>query len=172
MTHPTGAAAATAAAGPPGPVAGASLAADVPGRCYRCGNPTRSPDVGLCETCNPTGIAGPTATQVHGLILGAVAGALIVIALAAKFLVTPAGPFPASVQGQAAYPDGSIDVVVRITNGGTTTSRPTCTIVRGPQDAGIEFLADPLAAGTSTTVTKHVAAPPAGPTALATVSCS
>ena len=158
----------TAAATPP---AATPIPQALTGRCYRCGNPTRSPDVGLCETCNPSGIAGPTATQVHGLILGAVAGALIVIALAAKVLVTPAGPFTASVAGQAAYPDGSIDVVVRITNGGQATSRPTCTIVRGPQDAGVDFLADPIGAGVSTTVTKHVGPPPAGPTALATVTC-
>lgn len=144
---------------------------EVHGRCYRCGEPTRSPDVGLCENCNPTGIAGPTATQVHGLILGAVATAIVVIALAAKLLVTPAGPFAASVEGQAAYPDGSLDVVVRITNDGQSASRPTCTIIRGPQDAGIDFLADPIAAGVTTTVTKHVAAPPAGPTAIATVTC-
>jgi hypothetical protein len=166
MTTPTAGAAASAKPGAP-----SAALPELTGRCYRCGNPTRSPDVGLCEECNPTGIAGPTATQVHGLILGAVAGALIVIALAAKLLVGPSGPFPASVAGQAAYPDGSIDVVVSITNSGTSTARPTCTIVRGPQDAGVDFLADPIGAGASTTVTKHVAPPPAGPTALATVSC-
>ena len=80
------------------------LTGEIAGRCYRCGNPTRSPDVGLCEECNPTGIGGPTATQVHGLILACVAGALIVIAIAAKVLGAPGGPFPTAVVGQASIP--------------------------------------------------------------------
>jgi hypothetical protein len=132
------------------------------GRCYRCGNPTSSPDVGLCDECNPSGIAGPTATQVHGLILACVAGALILMAVAAKAFGSAGGPFPASIVGQASYPDGSVGVVVRIANEGTATGRPTCTITRGPQDSGVEFLADPVAAGTSIVVTKHVPELPAG----------
>lgn len=142
------------------------------GRCYRCGNPTRSPDVGLCESCNPTGIAGPTATQVHGLILASVAGALIVMALAAKLLIGTAGPFPTTVVGQATYPDGSMDVVMRITNGGASAVRPTCTITRGPDDPGVEFLADRIDAGASIEVTKRVPALASGTaSALATVDC-
>jgi hypothetical protein len=133
----------------------------VSGRCYRCGNPTRSPDVGLCEECNPTGIAGPTATQVHGLILACVAGALIAIAIAAKVLGAPGGPFPAAVVGQASYPDGTVGVVIRIANEGAATARPTCTIVRGAEDSGTQFLADPITAGGSIVVTKHVTALPA-----------
>jgi hypothetical protein len=157
----------------PATVTAAPLARDqIHGRCYRCGNPTRSPEVGLCETCNPTALAGPTATQVHGLILGAVAGALIAIGLVAKLLAAPAGPFPASVGGQAAYPDGSVEVVVTIANGGSSSARPTCTIVRGSQDVGIDFLSDPVPAGGSITVTKHVPPLTVGPAyALVQVTC-
>jgi hypothetical protein len=150
----------------------APAAVDVPGRCYRCGRPTRSPDVGLCDTCNPSGIAGPTATQVHGLILASVAGALIVLALAAKLFASNGGPFPAVVTGQAAHADGTIEVVVRITNEGSTSARPTCTIVRGPQDTGVEFLAERIEPGATVETTKRVPAlPPAATNALAEVSC-
>jgi hypothetical protein len=158
------------AASAPG-TAAAPVAEELPGRCYRCGNPTPSPDIGLCETCNPSGIAGPTATQVHGLILGAVAGALIVIAVAAKLLTVPVGPFSTSVQGQAAYPDGSAEIAITIRNDGTATTRPTCTIVRGEDDPGSDFLADPIAPGGSITVTKRVAAPPGVASGLPEVTC-
>ncbi len=145
---------------------------DLPGRCYRCGRPTRSPEFGLCDSCNPTGIAGPTATQVHGLILAAVGGALIVMAVAAKLLVAGTGPFPATVIGQAAYPDRTLEVVMRVTNGGTEPARPTCTVIRGPQDTGVEFLAERIDGGASAVITTRVAAlPPGSPEGLAEVSC-
>lgn len=114
----------------------------------------------MCEECNPTGIAGPTATQVHGLILACVAGALLLMAIAAKVFGAPGGPFVASVVGQASYPDGTVGIVLRITNDGSTTARPTCTVVRGSQDSGTQFLGDPIEAGGTIVVTKHVPALP------------
>jgi len=146
--------------------------ADLPGRCYRCGRPTRSPEFGLCDSCNPTGIAGPTATQVHGLILAAVGAALIVMAVAAKLLAPGTGPFPVTVVGQAAYPDRTLEVVMRVANMGAEPARPTCTVVRGPQDTGVEFLAERIDAGASAVITKRVAAlPPGSPEGIAQVSC-
>lgn len=142
------------------------------GRCYRCGKPTRSPEFGLCDSCNPTGISGPTATQVHGLILAAVAGALIAMAVAAKLLASGSGPFPATVIGQALHPDRTLEVVMRVTNGGGVAARPTCTLVRGPQDVGVQFLAESIDAGASVVITRRVSAlPPPSPEALAEVSC-
>jgi hypothetical protein len=142
------------------------------GRCYRCGRPTRSPDVGLCDTCNPSGIAGPTATQVHGLILASVAGALIAMALAAKLLASSTGPFPAAVIGQAVDPDGTVQIVMRLTNAGATAARPTCTLTRGPDDVGVEFLAERVDAGASVVITKRVPALPSGSAdGLAQVTC-
>lgn len=135
---------------------------EIPGRCYRCGQTTRSPDVGLCDECNPTGIAGPTATQVHGLILGAVGAALLLMAVSAKLLTSGTGPFPATVVGQAAFQDGTTEVAMRITNEGQTSARPTCTLTRGPDDAGVEFLADRIEAGASVVITRRVAALPPG----------
>ena len=162
----------TAARPPDGGTAQGPAVVDVPGRCYRCGRPTRSPDIGLCETCNPSGIAGPTATQVHGLIFGSVAGALIVLALAAKLLASNSGPFPAAVVGQASHPDGTVEIALRITNEGSTSARPTCTIVRGPQDSGVEFLSERIEPGATIETTKHVAALPLDtPQGLAQVSC-
>lgn len=160
----------TPGAAPPG--VPAQLQADVMGRCYRCGRPTRSPDLGLCDTCNPSGIAGPTATQVHGLILASVAGALIVMALAAKLLATSSGPFPAAVIGQAVDPDGTVQIVMRLTNGGATAARPTCTLTRGTADSGVEFLAERIEAGASVVTTKRVPAlPPGSAAGLAQVTC-
>jgi len=156
----------------PSASATAASPAELPGRCYRCGRPTRSPEFGLCDSCNPTGIAGPTSTQVHGLILASVGGALLVMAIAAKLLAPGTGPFPATVLGQAAYPDRTLEVVVRIANDGATPARPTCDVVRGPQDIGVEFLAESIDGGSSVVVTKRVAALPPGSTeALAEVRC-
>ena len=157
---------------PAAPAAPAARLTELPGRCYRCGRPTRSPEFGLCDSCNPTGIAGPTATQVHGLILAAVGGALIVMAVAAKLLAPGTGPFPATVIGQAAYPDRTLEVVMRVANMGAEPARPTCTVLRGPQDSGVEFLAERIGAGASALITKRVAAlPPGSPAGLAEVSC-
>jgi hypothetical protein len=150
----------------------AQLQTNPMGRCYRCGRPTRSPDLGLCDTCNPSGIAGPTATQVHGLILASVAGALIAMALAAKLLASSTGPFPAAVIGQAVDSDGTVQIVIRVTNGGATAARPTCTLTRGPDDSGVEFLAERVDAGASVVITKRVPALPSGSAdSLAQVTC-
>jgi hypothetical protein len=150
----------------------AQLQTDVMGRCYRCGRPTRSPDLGLCDTCNPSGIAGPTATQVHGLILASVAGALIAMALVAKLLASSTGPFPAAVIGQALDPDGTVQIVMRLTNGGATAARPTCMLTRAPGDNGVEFLAERIEAGASVVITKRLPAPPSGSAdGLAQVTC-
>lgn len=156
----------------PGSAATPGIPAPLQGRCYRCGRPTRSPDLGLCDTCNPSGIAGPTATQVHGLILASVAGALIAMALVAKLLASSTGPFPAAVIGQAVDPDGTVQIVMRLTNGGATAARPTCMLTRGPGDSGVEFLAERIEAGASVVITKRVQAPPSGPVdGLAQVTC-
>jgi hypothetical protein len=156
----------------PGSAATPVVPAQLQGRCYRCGRPTRSPDLGLCDTCNPSGIAGPTATQVHGLILASVAGALIAMALVAKLLASSAGPFPAAVIGQAVDPDGTVQIVMRLTNGGATATRPTCTVTRGPGDSGVEFLAERIEAGESVVITKRVPALPSGSASdLAQVTC-
>lgn len=158
----------------PVPVRGAGIEAAAPevaGRCYRCGRPTSSPAVGLCDECNPTGIAGPTATQVHGLILASVAGALVAMAIAAKLLTGASGPYGAAVLGQAAYPNGMLEVVVRITNDGDAAGRPTCSVLRGPGDPGVEFLADLVEPGASMVVTRHVAALADSPPNVAEVRC-
>jgi hypothetical protein len=156
----------------PGTAATPGVPAQLQGRCYRCGRPTRSPDLGLCDTCNPSRLAGPTATQVHGLILASVAGALIAMALVAKLLASSTGPFPAAVIGQAVESDGTVQVVMRLTNGGATATRPTCTLTRGPGDSGVEFLAERIEAGASVVVTKRVPASLSGSgEGLAQVTC-
>jgi hypothetical protein len=156
----------------PGSALTPGVPAQLQGRCYRCGRPTRSPDLGLCDTCNPSGIAGPTATQVHGLILASVAGALIVMALVAKILASSTGPFPAAVTGQAVEPDGTVQIVMRLTNGGATAARPTCTLTRAPGDSGVEFLAERIEPGESVVITKRVPATPSGlADGLAQVTC-
>jgi hypothetical protein len=125
----------------------------------------------LCDACNPSGIAGPTATQVHGLILASVAGALLVMAVAARLLGGSAGPFDATLLGQAARPDGVVEVVVRITNLGDSAGRPSCAIVRAPDDPGVEFLAERIEPGASMTVTRVVAALPGAPARVVEVRC-
>jgi hypothetical protein len=94
------------------------------------------------------------------------------MALAAKLLASSTGPFPAAVVGQAVDSDGTVQIVIRVTNGGATGARPTCTLTRGPDDSGVEFLAERVDAGASVVITKRVPAlPPGSADSLAQVNC-
>lgn len=98
--------------------------------CFRCGRPTPL-GVSLCAQDNPGRVKAPSATQVHGTIALGVVGGFIGFALLATLITSGVGPFVASITGQATHADGSLEVVVRVTNDGTRTSAASCRVSRG-----------------------------------------
>src|SRR4029077_3481238 len=81
--------------------------------CVRCGAPV-AVDVGLCERCNPLGLRDSSASQVHGLAIGGVFAAVIILAIFARLSVSGVGPFVATA---VATPDGTgLAVALSVTN--------------------------------------------------------
>ena len=109
-------------------------------RCVRCGRPTPA-GTSLCEIDNPGGIKAPSSTQAHGTILVGVIAGFVLFAVAARFATGGAGPFAASVQGRATFADGSLSVVVQVTNHGTAASPAICRVTRDgtPRQEDVEF---------------------------------
>src|SRR3954453_19592330 len=48
--------------------------------CVRCGAPVAI-EVGLCERCNPLGLRDSSASQVHGIAIGGVTLAIVLLAI-------------------------------------------------------------------------------------------
>jgi hypothetical protein len=120
--------------------------------------------VSLCEDDNPGGLKPPSATQVHGTILGGVVIGFIGLAVLAHFALSGLGPFPTRIQSATATGGGGVDVVFSVDNGGSRTSVATCRITRG----GVGIVSDPvfrtapIAPGQTLSVTRSVAPPPPG----------
>jgi hypothetical protein len=106
-------------------LASAAPAAPVHG-CVRCGAPV-AVDVALCETCNPIGLAQPSASQVHGTAFVGVAIAVVLLAVIARLSVSGIGPFSAQVSAVAGARDG-LAVTLQVTNTGTSTGSTTCRV--------------------------------------------
>jgi hypothetical protein len=124
---------------PPGPIAPRAVR-EPEDRCVRCGRPTPA-GTSLCENDNPGGIKAPSSTQAHGTILVGVIAGFVLFAIAARFATGGAGPFAASVQGRATFADGSVSVVVQVTNHGTASSPAICRVTRDgtPRQEDVEF---------------------------------
>jgi hypothetical protein len=99
-------------------------------RCWKCGRPTPL-GTSLCADDNPGRIGAPSATQAHGTIFVGVLAGFVALALLARLALASAGPFGAVVESAITRPDGGVDVVVRVTNQGTSESVATCRISRG-----------------------------------------
>jgi hypothetical protein len=131
--------------------------------CWRCGRPTPL-GVSLCAEDNPGGLTPPSATQVHGTILGGVIVGFVALAVAAHLVLSGVGPFPARIASATALGNGGVDVVFSIDNRGSKAARATCRITRG----GIGLVGDPIfrtasiAPGETLAVTRAVPAPQAG----------
>lgn len=134
--------------------------------CFRCGRPT-PPGVSLCERDNPARIKGPSATQVHGTILIGVLGGFVGLLLLLRVVSAGSGPFTSSVAGVATRPDGGLDVVVSVANGGTRTSGASCRVSSGgvPDYRDYVFFTEPIPAGEARQFTRSLA-PAAGGGAL------
>jgi hypothetical protein len=131
--------------------------------CWRCGRPTPL-GVSLCADDNPGGLTPPSATQVHGTILGGVIVGFVALALAAHFVLSGVGPFPARIDSAAILGNGGVDVVFSIDNGGSKDAWATCRITRG----GVGLVSDPIfrtasiAPGQTLSLTRTVPPPQAG----------
>jgi hypothetical protein len=131
--------------------------------CNRCGRPTPL-GVSLCDDDNPAGLRPPSATQVHGTILGGVVIGFVLLAVVAHAVLSGLGPFPTRIQSATATSDGGVDVVFSVDNGGSKASAATCRITRG----GVGIVSDPvfltasIEPGQTLSVTRTLAPPPPG----------
>jgi hypothetical protein len=131
--------------------------------CWRCGRPTPL-GVSLCAEDNPGGLTPPSATQVHGTILGGVIIGFVALAIVAHLVLSGVGPFPARIQSATALGDGGVDVALTVDNGGSKASTATCRITRG----GVGLVSDPIfrtasiAPGQTLSLTRAVPPPPPG----------
>lgn len=94
--------------------------------CVRCGAPIPLADA-MCEACNPLGLRQPAASQAHATVFAGIFLAAIIMALAARAMVTGVGPFQAAITDVAPAPDGLV-VTIEITNAGSATSPTMCRI--------------------------------------------
>ena len=131
--------------------------------CGRCGRPTPL-GVSLCEDDNPAGLTPPSATQVHGTILGGVVIGFVGLALLAHFVLAGVGPFPTRMESVTATGDGGVEVVFSVDNDGSKASAATCRVTRG----GVGLVSDPvfrtlpIPPGQTLAVTRPIAPPPPG----------
>lgn len=94
--------------------------------CVRCG--ARIPIAeSMCERCNPLGLKAPAASQAHGTVLLAIAGAVVLLAVAARVAVSGIGPFTTQVADVTADPAG-LRVTIALTNTGSSSGGTTCKI--------------------------------------------
>jgi hypothetical protein len=135
-------------------------AADAHDVCFRCGRPTPL-GVSLCEHDNPGGIKAPSSTQVHGTIaLGVIAGFVLFILLL-TFSARGLGQFNAAVTGTATQPDGSVELVVSVTNTGDKPSAASCRVSSAgtPNASDAIFLSQPIPVGETRTFSRMVTLP-------------
>jgi hypothetical protein len=141
--------------------------------CVRCGRPVAL-SIGMCDRCNPLGLADPAATQVHGSVFLAVAGAVVVLAVLARLALSGIGPFQAAVSGEAPTATG-LSVTLTVTNQGSRAGSTTCRVHNGEalmNDAVAFFQSPRIEPGATVTFTRETAAFGAGSVANLTVECS
>lgn len=96
--------------------------------CARCGAQVPI-DVGLCETCNPLGLRDVSASQVHGTVFIAVLVAFVLLAFAARAVMSGVGPFPSTLDGVVpAAAAGGLEVTLTVTNEGSAEGQTTCRV--------------------------------------------
>ena len=110
----------------PAPVTVAPAAPEPTHPCVRCGRPV-SPDVSLCEFCNPLGLSQPATSQAHGTVFLGIAGAVVLLAVAGRVALSGLGPFHGQVSGVTTAADG-LAVSLTVHNDGTKDGSTTCRI--------------------------------------------
>jgi hypothetical protein len=141
--------------------------------CVRCGRPVAA-SIGMCDRCNPLGLADPAATQVHGSVFVAVASAIVVLALLARLALSGIGPFQAAVAGVAPTATG-LSVTLTVTNQGTRAGSTTCRVHNDAalmNDAAAFIQSPRIEPGATVTFTRDTTAFGAQSVAGLTVECS
>jgi hypothetical protein len=94
--------------------------------CARCGAAVPL-DVGLCDRCNPLGLRDSSSSQVHGLAIGGIVLAVVLLALAGRAALSGIGPFDVSVVG--VVPEGTALLIsLSVTNTGSSEGATTCQV--------------------------------------------
>ncbi len=140
--------------------------------CVRCGRPVAM-SLGMCDRCNPLGLADPAASQVHGTVVLAVGIAIVLLAVGARFALTGVGPFEARIGQVAATPAG-LNVTVSVTNHGSRTGSSTCRIQNGAaqmSNAAAYFLSPQIEPGATVTFTRETASLGSAAVTSLTVDC-
>ena len=88
--------------------------------CVRCGRPVAL-SMGMCDRCNPLGLADPAASQVHGTVFLAIGVGIAALAIAARLAVSGVGPFQGSV-ARVTPTTGGMNVTLTVTNEGSRFS--------------------------------------------------
>jgi hypothetical protein len=92
--------------------------------CVRCGR--RIPlDRSMCETCNPLGLEQPATTQVHGTAFVAIVVGFVLLAVAARAVISGVGPFREQIVEVLPVAAG-LTVTVEVANEGTRGGSATC----------------------------------------------
>jgi hypothetical protein len=125
--------------------------------CARCGAPVPL-DVGLCEKCNPLGLRDVSSSQVHGVAIGGVILAVVILAVIGRFMLSGIGPFDGTVAN--AVPDGAgLAITLTVTNHGSSAGQTTCHVT-DPNDRsngmGGFMLSPQVGAGATVTFTQTV----------------
>jgi hypothetical protein len=141
--------------------------------CVRCGRPVPL-SVAMCDRCNPLGLADPAATQAHGTVFLAIGGAVVILAVAARFALSGIGPFQASVAAVA--PTGSgLSITLTVTNQGSRAGSSTCRVHDGAalaNDVSAFFLSPQIEPGASSTFTRETSVLGASSPADLVVDCA
>lgn len=126
--------------------------------CQRCGAIVPI-DVGLCERCNPLGLADSSSSQLHGTVFIGVALAVIALALFGRLALAGVGPFSGTLGTVVPAGDG-LAITLTVTNKGTGSGQTTCRVT-DPVDrsgGGSAFLLSPqIGGGGTVTFTQTVA---------------
>ena len=102
--------------------------------CVRCGAPVAL-DMGLCDRCNPLGLSDAASSQVHGTVFLGIVLAVVVLAIAARLVVSSAGPYSVAVTAVQRAETG-LSVTLSVRNEGTAPGSTTCRITDPQQGAG------------------------------------
>ena len=112
----------------------ATPTAELTQHCVRCGA-TVPLGTAMCEHCNPLGLKQPAASQAHGTVLLAVAGAIVGLALLGRLALGGIGPFRGQIAGVLSVPP-ALAITLTVTNLGTSPGSATCRVY-DPTDPGI-----------------------------------
>jgi hypothetical protein len=81
----------------------------------------------MCEQCNPLGLKEPAPSQAHGTVFIGIIAAVVLLAVAARFVFSGVGPFEGGI-ASIAPADAGLRVTLTVTNAGTGASSTTCRI--------------------------------------------